>query len=59
MVILIDFINHVSQMDDIRDVSGRTVGGQVTLYRWVRVVGSFRLPSPLATGLFHFRDVSS
>ena len=41
MVILIDFINHVSQMDDIRDVSGRTVGGQVTLYRWVGVVGSF------------------
>ena len=31
MVSLLDFINSISQTDDIQDVSARTVGGKVDL----------------------------
>jgi len=31
MVILLDFINSISYMDDIQDVSAQTAGGKVTV----------------------------
>ena len=46
VVSLLDFINSLSQTDDVHDVSTRTVGRKVTFLRRGGVDRQFRLPPP-------------